>query len=167
MEMVVALLREVGDFSSVTDVGCGDGSLLRMVREEFPAVRLSGIDMGEENVGVALREGLDVTFGNFFIGPIPPSDLMLCTEVVEHLVDPHGFLATFPGTRMVISSPVAEDAVFHYPHHAWAWDFVGYSLLVEGAGWKEVRHVVCDASEVTFNGVTRQQGFQAIYAVRA
>lgn len=85
------VMRELArlQFDSVLDVGCGEGSLLKMVRETHPAATLSGSELSETALGFC-RETLpsstffkldlerdDVTGLNY--------DVVLCVQVLEHL----------------------------------------------------------------------------------
>lgn len=75
---------------SVLDVGCGSGGNLAALAQAMPAVTLSGVDVSEEALALAAqrvprasfrqldaqKEKLDEQF-----------DLVLCNQVIEHLVD--------------------------------------------------------------------------------
>jgi 2-polyprenyl-3-methyl-5-hydroxy-6-metoxy-1,4-benzoquinol methylase len=155
----IALARQViGDavagfgIESVVDLGCGDGSLLATLRD-LP-VRAWGYDLGRGNVTVATQSGLDVRCADFLLDDLEYGDLIVATEVVEHLVDPRGFLRGLPGRHLMVSSPFDENDVAHYEHHAWAWDEDGYRDVVGACGWTVVEQRTCTA------------GFQAIHAVR-
>lgn len=149
---------------SITDLGCGDGALLDHLR--YLRVPMWGYDAGMANVRQAVESGLDVRQADILSGGLECGELVVASEVVEHLADPHGFVAGLPGRRIVLSSPSAENCYWHYVHHAWAWDMDGYRSLVEGAGWTVVDHRECDAERNTHMGLTLPQRFQAIAAVR-
>jgi trans-aconitate methyltransferase len=153
--------------ATLSDLGCGDGSLLGLLRDWELPMKTWGYDAGEGNLAVGQAKGLDVRFGDILTDDLDYGHLISCCEVLEHLADPHGFLASLPGTMLVITSPSAETADWHYEHHAWAWDRAGYEALVTGAGWTVVTWTDCDGGENTHGGVTRPQRFQAIFAIRA
>jgi 2-polyprenyl-3-methyl-5-hydroxy-6-metoxy-1,4-benzoquinol methylase len=87
-----ALIRLIGslDVSSVLDVGCGSGDNLVALSEAFPRLLLAGVDVSPQALTIASRrlptasfrpldaqtEKLDQRF-----------DLVLCNQVIEHLVD--------------------------------------------------------------------------------
>lgn len=150
--------------SSLVDLGCGDGSLLGQIRD-LP-IPMWGYDAGAANRERATAAGLDVRPADLLTSPLEFADLIVATEVVEHLVDPHGFVRSLPGDKLILSSPSAETGDWHYEHHAWAWDRDGYAALVESAGWTVVGHVECDAPDNFHGGVRRPQRFQAIAAVK-
>lgn len=165
--MVAALVRRVVRDrapGSLVDLGCGDGSLLTQLRDlPIPAW---GYDAGADNVAHARAAGLDVHRADLLTDPIRYADLVVATELVEHLTDPRGFLRRLPATDLVLSSPSAEDADWHYEHHAWAWDLTGYAELVCSCGWTVREHIECDAPGTVHGGVFRPQRFQAIAATR-
>jgi trans-aconitate methyltransferase len=149
---------------TLSDLGCGDGSLLARLRG-LP-VRAWGYDAGTENVAKAREQALDVRQGDILSPGIEYGELITCCEVLEHLTDPHGFLKSLPGGLLVITSPSAENADQHYEHHAWAWDLDGYRELAEQAGWSVEAQAECDALGTSHGGQYRPQRFQAIFARR-
>jgi hypothetical protein len=62
------------------------------------------------------------------------------TEVLEHLIDPHGTLLALPSEFVVVSSPYGETGDAHYEFHLWAWDEEGYAKMVEDAGYEILHH---------------------------
>jgi trans-aconitate methyltransferase len=155
-DLVVEVARE-HDVQAVTDLGCGDGALLAKIRRRNPRLRTWGYDLGRENlyVATALRE-VDARLGNILTTEgLELGDLLVASEVVEHLYDPRGFITGLPGKLLVLSSPFDEDDQQHYEHHAWAWDEPGYVELVEACGWTVKEQRRCDA------------GFQTVLAVRS
>jgi len=149
---------------SLVDLGCGDGSLLSQIGH-LP-ISTWGYDAGIENVKKARAADLDVYHADLLSDPQRYADISVASEVVEHLVDPHGFLRDLPGRYLVISSPSAETDEWHYLHHAWAWDLDGYVELVRGAGWHILDQVECDGGDNFHGGIRRPQRFQAICATR-
>lgn len=166
-EMAARVIRDVvTEYSpaSVSDLGCGDGSLMELIRH-LP-VRLWGYDAGLENLTVARAKGLDAREADLLASGLEYGDLITCCEVAEHLADPHGFIKALPGRLLVLTSPSSETGDWHYEHHAWAWDQDGYASLVTGAGWKVVTHTECDGGTADHMGKTAPMRFQAIFAMR-
>lgn len=164
--MVADLVKEhVGDAKTLSDLGSGDGSLLRELID-LP-LRMWGYDAGWENVHrAAILGGARVTCADFLNEQVDLGDVVVMSEVLEHLYDPHGLLKAIPARKMVASSPSSETGDWHYVHHAWAWDMDGYRQLFTDAGW-----TVLDQRQV-FGGINKhcerdgEQWFQALVAVR-
>lgn len=163
-DLIEKTVADAPSGSALVDLGCGDGVLLSEI-DHLP-VSCWGYDAGTENVEKARAKGHTVEQVDLLTDELHYGDINVASEVVEHLVDPHGFLAKLPGEYLVISSPSAETDEWHYIHHAWAWDLDGYKTLVTGAGWRIVRHTECDGGLNYHRGIERPQRFQAISAVR-
>jgi trans-aconitate methyltransferase len=149
---------------TVTDLGCGDGALLATLP---PWLRCWGYEIGAGDVAHARARGLDVRQADILTGDLDYGDLLIASEVLEHLDDPAGFLRGLPGGRwLIVSSPSLETGDWHNDIHSWAWDMDGYAALLTRAGWEVVAHNDCPGGHNTFAGVTRRQRFQAVLARR-
>lgn len=135
---------------SVVDLGCGDGGLLSLVRPRVPdTIQLWGYDLQQTNVEHA-RAGIDVRFGDFLTEDIDWADIAVCTEVLEHLDDPHGFVRRIGEHtgHLVASSPNGETPENHDGLHMWGWDMDGYAELVEQAGFTVIKQVAAGPFQV-------------------
>jgi 2-polyprenyl-3-methyl-5-hydroxy-6-metoxy-1,4-benzoquinol methylase len=131
---------ELFDVQSVVDLGSGDGGLLSILPTELKAW---GYDLCPANVKAAVAERqVDVRYLDLLTEEPEWGELAVCTEMLEHLVDPHGFLRRVSEhcRVLVASSPRTETDQNHYVHHLWAFDPQGYRELVEQAGYSVVRH---------------------------
>lgn len=77
-------------FDSVLDVGCGQGALLQEIARRRPHVALAGVDLSTQAVALAQQRlpqarfcVLDISRGRLRHA----FDLVLCTDVLEHIVD--------------------------------------------------------------------------------
>lgn len=124
------------DIKTVVDLGCGDGGMLSLLKDV--PIKSWGYDLQQTNIDVAVNDRhVDARYGNFLIEDIEYADLAICTEVIEHLEDPHGFLKKL-STKvkfLVASSPNDETDTYHYEFHLWGWDMEGYTKLIEDAGF--------------------------------
>jgi len=86
--LVWTVLKKVGRtrFDSVLDLGCADGTILRVIAESVGSRRALGIDLNvpETDAGaVVLRRGSFLEFR-----PDEPFDLVLSNQVFEHIYEP-------------------------------------------------------------------------------
>jgi len=98
----------------VLEVGCGGGGTLAWLKNSGHASWTAGIELSSEAAGIArsridlLHEGdVDQNLGKFEPGSL---DLILCLDVLEHLVDPWVTLQRLqsllrPGGNMIVSLP--------------------------------------------------------------
>lgn len=76
----------------VLDLGCGNGSLCRVIKDA--GIQVEGCDPSEEGVQQARAAHPDIAFFCLSVYDEPPSewlgqfDIIVSTEVVEHLYDP-------------------------------------------------------------------------------
>lgn len=112
---LLRLMGEIKPGTRVLDVGCGHGTLSSRLLKH--GVKLVGLDASEAGIARARRmhpearwecmladEKILTSLGE------APFDVVMSTEVVEHLYDPKSFIrgcvsALKPGGRLVISTP--------------------------------------------------------------
>lgn len=139
--------------TSVVDLGAGDGGLLSVLN----CTNKWGYDLQQTNVDVARNtRHVDVSLRDVVNGPLKNfitwGVLAVATEMLEHLIDPHGFVkwvydqkytATF-----VASSPWNEVDGHHYEFHTWAWDMEGFRAMFESAGFKVTNHIKVQGAQI-------------------
>ena len=112
--MLAAVLQGFAGPAVIVDVGCGDGSALAVAARHNPGHRFAGIDWS----GDALRRAhaLDLTVLRAAVtAPGLPvadgaADVVIMSELIEHLVDPDGAIAEVrrvlrPGGSLLLSTP--------------------------------------------------------------
>lgn len=124
--------------STVVDIGAGDGGLLSLLG---PSLTAWGYDLMPANLDAAKERGVDVRYGDVVDGDIEWGQIAVCTEMLEHLVDPHAFVRRIGrhAQALVCSSPWQERPGSAYEFHTWAWDLDGYRALVEQGGFRVTR----------------------------
>ena len=141
--MVASAAMMVGPDATVSDLGCGDGGLLSLIGELVP--NAWGYDFAPANAAGWAERGVNGRYADVFGADrdaVELGNVVVMTEVLEHLSDPHGVVAwvASPGRFLVASSPWGETPASHDECHAWAWDRDGYRDLIEGGGFQILRH---------------------------
>jgi SAM-dependent methyltransferase len=112
--MLAAILRNAPDPAVILDVGCGDGSALATAAIQNPAHRFAGIDWSADALRQARRRGLTVVRAAVSAPGLPvadgAADVVIMSELIEHLVDPDGAVAEVrralrPGGSLLLSTP--------------------------------------------------------------
>ena len=133
------LLLEHPDIQTVSDWGCGNGRLLEELQRMFPQRRYYGCDLLPANVEDAKLRGYPVHYHDFVNDPTVTGNLAILTEVLEHLIDPHGLLkrlASYPDCHWIVaSSPANETKEEHYEFHSWVWTEWSYETMFSENGW--------------------------------
>jgi SAM-dependent methyltransferase len=132
------LALETGD---VLDVGCGEQPYRALLTN---AKSYQGLDIAEadERFGYA-RE--DTLYVSGYPWPVPDGsvDLALCTEVLEHVLEPEDLLNEVgrclrPGGRLLMTVPFA--ARWHFvPFDYWRFTPSGITYILRKAGLSDVR----------------------------
>lgn len=134
--------------SSICEVGCATGELLCLLPVDVPLNRRIGLDISSKNVAVARQRFPEATFleEDIFTYSGETFDLMVLSDVVEHVPDDVGFLVRCSemATHILLNLPL--ESCLMYRHRAFGpQDHAGhlraYSLqeglnLVEQAGLK-------------------------------
>ncbi len=146
-------------FDSLLDVGCGNGELLRLIEDRWPGRRLAGADLSSSVVEQNRRALPRMQFFTKDIEreALPEGfDLVVCSEVIEHLDDPAAALerlaaAAVPGGHVIVTCPTGRvwPTERHFGHvrhprpedleawaaragldveELWSWGFPSYAL---------------------------------------
>jgi ubiquinone/menaquinone biosynthesis C-methylase UbiE len=101
---------------SVLDVGCGEGFTLERLRQNEIGNKLVGIDFLERaiNIGKKLHPELSLSSGSIYDIPFKDNsfDLVICTEVLEHLEHPEKALKE-------LQRVTKGTCIISVPHEPW------------------------------------------------
>jgi 2-polyprenyl-3-methyl-5-hydroxy-6-metoxy-1,4-benzoquinol methylase len=113
---VSRLLQDIGPGSVVMDAGCGNGSFIALFQDRN--WKLHGSDLSPTGIEIARKTFPNINFfladGQTryadFLSTIGPVDVVISTEVIEHLYDPRGFIRSCyellkPGGTIVLTTP--------------------------------------------------------------
>ena len=149
----------------VLEIGCGGGGTLAWIKQSGRAQWTVGIELSAEAAAIARTRVDDVRCGdaNVLLAGFPEGtfDLVLCLDVLEHLVDPWAALSQIqtllrPGGRIITSLPnVRHHSVVLPLLFRGRWEYreagimdrthlrffsrQGMAALIRGAGLREIR----------------------------
>ncbi len=124
---------------TVLELGCGSGATLKWLKANGHCKRTYGVELFKEAAALA-ADGVDVVInGNIEtmeLGVAPDFfDLILCLDVLEHLVDPWRVMQTMvhhlkPGGRIIVSIPNIRNWRALFPLlFAGRWDYAESGIL--------------------------------------
>jgi 2-polyprenyl-3-methyl-5-hydroxy-6-metoxy-1,4-benzoquinol methylase len=109
-------LQNIPAGSVVLDAGCGNGSFISLFQDKN--WQLHGSDLSPTGIEIARKTFSDINFfladGQSlyadFLATVGPVDVVLSTEVIEHIYDPRGFLSNCydllkPGGILILTTP--------------------------------------------------------------
>lgn len=148
VEFAISALQEYapqkGDHVTLSDLGCGDGGLLSLLRGVV-GLTSWGYDFQPSNEAGWIERGVTAERADVFGEDRPLvslGDISVTTEVLEHVADPHGVVRWIGehSRYLVASSPWNETPESHDECHCWSWDQDGYRALIEQGEFAVVRH---------------------------
>lgn len=122
--------------SDVIDVGTGTGHLLSFFKEHYDPKSITGIDFSESAIEVAKKTLPD---GKFFVHDLYKKldakyDIILCTEVIEHLLNPDQALKNIidmMGEDSVILITVPNGRTDQYEGHINFWSPESWEVFIK------------------------------------
>jgi hypothetical protein len=146
MKTLADLQQVVQPEDTICDFGCGNGGLIREIENIIPN-KIWGYDLLPANVTDAQQKSsANIIYYDFILdsdNKIEYPSIAICTEVLEHLVDPDGFLVKLKnnGVKTILAtSPFYETPTYHAPGHLWVFTEDSYKEMFVKAGWNVVVH---------------------------
>lgn len=135
---------------TVLDPACGDASIVIAANRLRPIRMASFADISEANIAQLqerIREddeipsswGAEAVPIDFALDQPWHHDVIVLTEILEHLPDPDAILrkAREKGTRLISSSPLMRSGqIDTNPEHLWMFDRDGYGEMLANAGFR-------------------------------
>lgn len=125
-ETLYGLVAQSGG-KAVLDAGCGEGFVVDYLAGKDPSLRLTGVDLSSEAVAYATEHfGDKARFRTGSVYKLPFSDrsfdLVICSEVLEHLDDPAGALKELRRvSRNAILITVPLEPYFQWLNNVGQW----------------------------------------------
>lgn len=142
LKKMTNILRDNNVFESVQsciDCGCGTGHLLLEINKQYPDIKLTGSDFSEESIKVSQKIVPNATFFVADVYKEQPEiaekfDLVICSEVLEHLLYPEKALqnilkAASPKGKIVLAVP--NGRIDNYSGHIIFWSLESWKVFIE------------------------------------
>lgn len=102
--------------TSILDVGCGEGFTLKKLKDNHIGKKFEGIDSLDSAIAIGkkIHPDIDMKIGNIYDISYKDNsfDLVLCTEVLEHLEDPEKALKE-------LKRVTKKYCLISVPHEPW------------------------------------------------
>ncbi len=129
----------------VLELGSGKGQLLRKMTDA--GLPCSGVEINPTAIEHATKMGLEVSHADSNDWAVSMPDTIVALQCLEHVCDPHGFLARYCQTpsvkQLVIAVPGTEttlalssDPLVWPPHHATLWSTRSLQKLAKSLGFE-------------------------------
>lgn len=145
--LAIPIIR-FGSVRSVLDVGCGNAGLLLWLADQFPTKKFTGFDLCPDSIKKANilaerlrrkhpRLDIELRLADIATEPKLKADLILCTEVLEHLINPEALAESLSSKYLILSTPFGEGPQPRVdPHHLWGWEKEDVEEIFHNAGWR-------------------------------
>jgi SAM-dependent methyltransferase len=129
---------------SILDVGCGDGAILKMINEQVPTKKLTGISICREDIFSANHsDHYSVKFGDMHSIPMrnKSADSVICRHCLEHSPSPFFVLLEIhrvlrEGGLLAVVLPADTDVWINYPTHFSCMPKANWYKLFKDAGFE-------------------------------
>lgn len=132
-------------FSSLLEIGCGEGNVLKRFQAQFPDKQIRGIDGNVRACELARAKGLDVNQRLIFDDHVvlPSSDIIILIAVLEHIEEIQQFIAVLRRAmndrgRIIFCLPVQDYPGYDifFAEHIWHFTTHQCMALLERNGFR-------------------------------
>lgn len=127
---------------TILDVGCGEGMFLSTLSDEWSK---QGLEPSASGASLARKRNLDVTRGTLDSSPRQYEvDLIAALDVIEHVIDPHGFVESFkrhlkPGGVVLLLTGDAESYAARVAGSQWSYlQWCGHISVFSQSGLRKL-----------------------------
>jgi len=126
--------RHLKDASEIADLSCGDASIAKRLEHENFDIRLF---LGDYAPGYKFTGPIEQTIDD--IGFV---DMFICSETLEHLIDPDRVLAQIRNHTdfLILSTPVGEQLEDN-KEHIWQWEREDVEDMLHKATFTPIEYV--------------------------
>lgn len=158
------------NMSSLTDIGCGYGTKLRVINDRFPELSISGVDQPSAIDECRRQFGFGKWYSDDLENPAIDfdrikADLVVCADVIEHVTNPDAVLkylanSTSENGLIVISTPDRErmyrkrSASPRNPDHVREWSATEFRDYLESRGFIIHEHFHVAPIKISFDRVS-------------
>ena len=127
-DVQISFGKGFGKVASIADLSAGDARITKALAE------YSGIEpiLGDIAPGYSIQAPLSVS-----VLVIPPVELFVCTNTLEHLEDPEADVGEIrkKASKLLTSASLDEPADMHGDHY-WTWAKDDVEEILRDAGWE-------------------------------
>ena len=152
----------------ILDIGCGPATKLSAIKNKYPKVQIFGIDQVEIIKFCEKNYPWGFWFVDDFENPtlkkemIPNVDIIICSDVIEHLKDPDSLLSYIkifanPKTTIIISTPERDrlrgKKCLHSPNqvHIREWSYRELELYFDSRKFMIIDHRLLFPVKIAFS----------------
>lgn len=146
---------------TVADFGCGMGTMLSILKEKYSNIKIFGFDITHSAVNLAKKEIPEETFNLFDLYKEPENkyDILICTEVLEHILYPNIALKNLikqMHEKSVLFLTVPDGRKDHWLGHINFWSQESWKIFIDNS-CDEIPNITGRLSETVLYSVIGNQ----------
>ena len=143
--MADEVAKKAPQHATVMDLGCGPGTILRLIRDKRPDLKLVGADIDPAIIRIAESKsvGKNIEFHTASIDELPfqqqSADIVMSSLMFHHLDEPVKRRAMEQVQRILKPTGMFLLCDFSVPKHSWLTPFASLFLAIEHEAPKQLR----------------------------